>query len=80
LPCGNARAALEAQMAALQKTRRGQQLGEISLAEVLLAERMMHDAFHSEVIARSDAQRAITKSASTATNCGSATTRTINRQ
>lgn len=56
-----ARAALDAQMAALQKTRRGQQLGEISLAEVLLAERMMHDAFRSEVTARTDAQRAITK-------------------
>lgn len=56
-----ARAALDAQMAALLKTRRGQQLGEIGLAEVLLAERMMHDAFRAEAISRIDALRAITK-------------------
>jgi outer membrane protein TolC len=58
---GDARAALDAQMATLLKTRRGQQLGEIGLAEVLLAERMMHDAFRAEAIARIDALRAITK-------------------
>jgi outer membrane protein TolC len=58
---GDARAALDAQMAALLKIRRGQNLGEIGLAEVLLAERMMHDAFRAETIARIDALRAITK-------------------
>jgi hypothetical protein len=57
----DARAALDAQMAALLKTRRGQQMGELGLAEVLLAERMMHDAFRAEAIARIDALRAITK-------------------
>jgi hypothetical protein len=35
-------------MAALLKTRRGQQMGELGLAEVLLAERMMHDAFRAD--------------------------------
>lgn len=57
----DARTALDAQMAALLKTRRGQQLGEIGLAEVLLAERMTHEAFRAEAIARVDALRAITK-------------------
>ncbi|MBC2667173.1 TolC family protein [Novosphingobium flavum] len=55
------RTALDAQVAALQKTRRGQQLGEIGLSEVLLAERLVHEAFRSEVVARTDAQRAITR-------------------
>jgi outer membrane protein TolC len=55
------RGALNEQVAALQKTRRGQQLGEISLAEVLLAERMVHDAFRAEAIARADAMRAMVR-------------------
>jgi len=55
------RAAVEAQVAALQKLRRGQQLGEISLSEVLLAERMVQDAFRAEAVARTDAMRAITR-------------------
>lgn len=56
-----ARAALAAQQAALDKTRRGLQLGELGLAEVLLAERQMHDALRSEASARADAQRALTR-------------------
>jgi cobalt-zinc-cadmium efflux system outer membrane protein len=55
------RAALDAQMSALQKVRRGQQLGELSLAEVLLAERMMHEAFRAEAGARTQALQAITR-------------------
>lgn len=53
--------ALDAQRAALQKTRRGQQLGEINLADVLLAERMVHDASRAEAQARADAMRALTR-------------------
>lgn len=56
-----ARAALEAQVAALAKLRRGQQLGEIGLAEVLLGERQAHEAFRAEVVARADALRALTR-------------------
>ncbi|EGD58294.1 outer membrane efflux protein [Novosphingobium nitrogenifigens DSM 19370] len=56
-----ARGALDAQVAALQKTRRGQQLGEIGLSDVLLAERMVHEAFRTEATARTDAMRALTK-------------------
>lgn len=56
-----ARDALEAQAGALQKTRRGQQLGEISLADVLLAERQVHDASRAEAMARTDAMRALTR-------------------
>lgn len=56
-----AREGLEAQTAALTKMRRGQELGEIDLADRLLAERMVHDAFRGEVAARTEALRAITK-------------------
>ncbi|WP_353229975.1 TolC family protein [Novosphingobium sp.] len=56
-----ARDAGDAQSGVLQKTRRGQQLGEINLAEVLLAERMVHDAARAEVLARADAMRALTR-------------------
>jgi outer membrane protein TolC len=55
------RDALDSQVSALQKTRRGQQLGEIGLADVLLAERQVHDAFRAEAVARVDAVRALTK-------------------
>ncbi|WP_226018835.1 TolC family protein [Novosphingobium sp. FKTRR1] len=58
---GRARAARDAQDAALQKARRGHQLGEIDLAAVLLAERQMQDALRTESVARADAQRAITR-------------------
>jgi hypothetical protein len=50
-----------AQMAALEKPRRGHQLGEIDLADLLLGERMVHDAFRREAEARAEAMRAITK-------------------
>lgn len=56
-----AREGLQAQTAALTKMRRGQELGEIDLADLLLAERMVHDAFRGEAAARTDAMRAITK-------------------
>jgi len=56
-----AREAVAAQMAALEKLRRGQQLGEIDLADLLLGERMVHDAFRREAEARAEALRAITR-------------------
>jgi outer membrane protein TolC len=56
-----AREGLDAQVAALTKVRRGQELGEIDLAELLLTERMVHDAFRAEAAARTDAVRAIVK-------------------
>lgn len=56
-----AREAVAAQMAALEKLRRGHQLGEIDLADLLLGERMVHDAFRSEAESRAEAMRAITK-------------------
>lgn len=52
--------ALKAQMAALAKLRRGQELGEIDLSDLLLGERMVHDAFRAEASARVEAVRAIT--------------------
>lgn len=55
------RETVEAQMAALTKLRRGQQLGEIDLADQLLGERMVHDAFRIEAEARVQAMRAITR-------------------
>lgn len=55
------RETVEAQMAALAKLRRGQQLGEIDLADQLLGERMVHDAFRIEAEARVQAMRAITR-------------------
>jgi hypothetical protein len=48
-------------MAALDKLRRGHQLGEIDLGDLLLGERMVHDAFRREAEARTEAMRAITK-------------------
>ncbi|MBU0555302.1 MAG: TolC family protein [Alphaproteobacteria bacterium] len=56
-----AREGLEAQMAALARLRRGNQLGEIDLAALLLGERLVHDAYRAEAIARTEALRAITK-------------------
>lgn len=56
-----ARESIEAQMAALGKMRRGHQLGEIDLSDLLLGERMVHEAFRIEAAARADAMRAITK-------------------
>ncbi|WAT19179.1 TolC family protein [Aurantiacibacter sp. MUD11] len=56
-----AREGLRAQMAVLSRMRRGHELGEIDLADLLFAERMTHDAFSLEVAARAEAQRAITQ-------------------
>lgn len=56
-----ARESIEAQMAALGKLRRGHQLGEIDLSDLLLGERMVHEAFRTEAASRADAMRAITK-------------------
>jgi outer membrane protein, heavy metal efflux system len=49
------------QMSALQRLRRGHELGEIDLADVLLGERLVHDAFRTEALARAEALRAITR-------------------
>lgn len=56
-----AREGLNAQVAALMKLRLGQSAGEIGLADVLLGERQVHDAFRSEAIARAEAMRALTR-------------------
>ena len=56
-----ARESVTAQMAALDKLRRGHQLGEIDLADLLLGERMVLDAFRTEATARAEAMRAITR-------------------
>jgi outer membrane protein TolC len=55
------RDSVAAQMAALEKLRRGHQLGEIDLSDLLLGERMVHDAFRTEAAARTEAVRAITR-------------------
>lgn len=56
-----ARESVEAQMAALAKLRRGHQLGEIDLSDLLLGEQMVHAAFRIEGDARTAAMRAIAK-------------------
>jgi outer membrane protein TolC len=56
-----ARDSVAAQMASLEKLRRGHQLGEIDLADLLLGERMVHEAFRREAEVRAEAMRAITK-------------------
>lgn len=56
-----ARESVEAQMAALDKLRRGHQLGEIDLSDLLLGEQMVHSAFRIEGDARAEAMRAIVK-------------------
>lgn len=55
------REALDAQVDALQKLRRGQQLGAIDLADVLQGERLTHAAFRAEVLARAEAHRAMNR-------------------
>lgn len=55
------REALMAQLAALQKLRRGQQLGAIDLADLLLGERQSHAAMRAEALARAEAHRAINR-------------------
>lgn len=56
-----AREAVAAQMEALGKLRRGHQRGEIDLADLLLGERIVHDAFRREAEARAEAMRAVTR-------------------
>lgn len=56
-----ARESVAAQMAALEKLRRGHQLGEIDLSDLLLGEQMVHAAFRIEGEARTEAMRAIVK-------------------
>ena len=55
------REALSAQIAALQKLRRGQQLGAIDLVDVLQGERLTHAAFRSEALAKAETHRAINR-------------------
>ncbi|KAB2857277.1 MAG: transporter, partial [Sphingopyxis terrae] len=50
-----------AQMAALAKLRRGQDLDAIDLADVLLGGRQTHASFRAETIARTEALRDITR-------------------
>lgn len=56
-----AREGLNAQIAALEKLRLGLKAGEIDLADELLGERQVHDAFRAEAQARTEAMRALTK-------------------
>ena len=55
------REGMEAQVAGLLKMRRGYELGAMDLSDLLLIERLAHDAFRAEAMARTDALRAITK-------------------
>ncbi len=55
------REGLNAQVAGLMKMRRGYELGAMDLSDLLLSERMAHDAFRAEAMARTEALRAITK-------------------
>jgi antirestriction protein len=56
-----AREGLDAQVAALGKLRLGYRSGEIDLADELLGERQVHDAFRAEAQARTEAMRALTR-------------------
>ena len=51
---------MKAQVDGVTKMRRGHDLGAFDLSDLLLVERMTHDAFRSEVQARKDALLAIT--------------------
>lgn len=55
------REGMKAQVNGLTKMRRGHDLGAFDLSDLLLVERMTHDAFRSEVQARQEALLAITK-------------------
>lgn len=50
----------KAQVDVVLKMRRGYDLGAIDLADLLLAERQTHDMFRAEILARTQALRAIT--------------------
>ena len=56
-----AREGLDAQVAALGKLRLGYRSGEVDLADELLGERQVHDAFRAEAQARTEAMRALTR-------------------
>ncbi|GGB65914.1 TolC family protein [Blastomonas aquatica] len=51
----------KAQVDAVLKMRRGYDLGAIDLADLLLAERQTHDMFRAEILARTQALRAISR-------------------
>ena len=55
------REGMKAQVDGLMKMRRGYDLGAFDLSDLLLAERLAHDAFRSEAGARKDALDAITR-------------------
>jgi len=55
------REGMKAQVDGLTKMRRGHDLGAFDLSDLLLVERMTHDAFRAEVQARTEALHAITK-------------------
>lgn len=52
---------MKAQVDGLNKMRRGHGLGAFDLSDLLLTERLTHDAFRAEAIARTAALKAITK-------------------
>ena len=56
-----AREALSAQQSVLGKLRRGHELGEVDLSDLLLGERASHEAGRAETVARTEAMRAITR-------------------
>ena len=58
---GRSREGMKAQVDGLMKMRRGYDLGAFDLSDLLLSERMAHDAFRAEAQARKDALDAITK-------------------
>jgi len=56
-----AREALQSQVATLTKMRRGYELGELDLADLLTAERLTGEAFRTEALARAETHRAATR-------------------
>lgn len=56
-----AREALQSQVATLTKMRRGYDLGELDLIDLLAAERLTGEAFRTEALARTEAHRAATR-------------------
>lgn len=56
-----ARDALSSQMAALAKLRRGFELGEVDLVDLLAGERQVGEAFRTEALSRVEGHRAVTR-------------------
>ena len=54
-------AAMQAAEASAARTRRGHELGELDLAQVLLTDRQLYDARRGEIAARTEAWRALAK-------------------